>query len=163
MQRGFNTVNHTIFSKKLIHYGIRGVTNKWFQSFQEDRKQISSVKGSESAVKTIKQGVPQGSGLGSPFLFCLLMICSRRLNLARYIHFADDTNLFLIAKFLKKNNKDNNRDLKLTVESIRANKLSLHASNTEIVLFKPKTKKITKQLNIRVSGQKIKESLIFGI
>ena len=91
------------------------------------------------------------------------MICSRRLNLARSIHFADDTNLFLIAKFLKKNNKDNNRDMKLTVESIRANKLSLHASNTEIVLFKPKTKKITKQLNIRVSGQKIKESLIFGI
>ena len=53
--------------------------------------------------------------------------------------------------------------MKLTVESIRANKLSLHASNTDIVLFKPKTKKITKQLNIRVSGQKIKESLIFGI
>ena len=72
LQRRFNAVNHTILSKKLIHYGIRGVTNKWFQFFQEDRKQITSVKDSESAVKTIKQGVPQGSGLGS--LFFILFI-----------------------------------------------------------------------------------------
>ena len=60
---------------------------------------------------------------------------------------------------LKKINKHINRDLKLTVDWIRANKLSLIASKTEIVLFKPRNKKITKQLNFRVSGQKIKQSI----
>ena len=60
---------------------------------------------------------------------------------------------------LKKINKHINRDLKLTVDWIRANKLSLNASKTEIVLFKPRNKKITKQLNFRVSGQKIKQSI----
>ena len=39
---------------------------------------------------------------------------------------------------------------------LRANKISLNASKTEIVLFKSKNKsKITKHLNFRISGQKI--------
>ena len=51
-------------------------------------------------------------------------------------------------------NKHINRDLKLTVDWIRANKLSLNASKTEIVLFKPRNEKITKHL----TDQKIKQS-----
>ena len=41
---------------------------------------------------------------------------------------------------------------------IVANKLSLNASKTKIVLFKSRNKKITKQLNFQVSGHKIKQS-----
>ena len=73
-------------------------------------------------------------------------------------HFAGDTNLLLIDKSLKKINKHINRDLKLTTDWIRANKLSLNASKTEIVLLKPRNKKITKQLHFRVRGQKTKQS-----
>ena len=48
-----------------------------------------------------------------------------------------------------------NRDLKLVVEWIRTNKLSLNTSKTELVVFKSRNKKITKNLNFRISGQKI--------
>ena len=41
LQKAFDTVNHTILLKKLTHYGIRGIANKWFQSFLEDRKQCT--------------------------------------------------------------------------------------------------------------------------
>ena len=44
----------------------------WFQSFLEDRKQFTSVQGSKSAEKSIKDGVPQGSVLG-PRLFILFI------------------------------------------------------------------------------------------
>ena len=118
--------------KKLIYYGIRGIANKWFRSFLKDRKQFASVQGSISAEKRIKYGVPQGSVLG-PLLFILFIN-----DLHKAVEF--------------------NRDLKLTVDWIRANKLSLNASKTEIVLFKPRNKKITKRLNFHVSGQKIKQS-----
>ena len=45
LQKAFDTVNHTILLEKLTHYGIRGVANKWFHSFLEDRKQFTSVLG----------------------------------------------------------------------------------------------------------------------
>ena len=85
LQKTFDTVNHTILLKTLTHYGIIGIANKWFQSFLEDRKQFTSVQGSKSAEKPIKYGVLQGFVLGPLFLFCLLMICTRQLNLTSYI------------------------------------------------------------------------------
>ena len=47
-----------------------------------------------------------------------------------------------------------NRGLKLVVEWIRANKLSLNISKTELVISKSRHKKITKYHNFRMSGQK---------
>ena len=158
LQKVFDTVNHTILLKKLTHYGIRDVANKWFQSFLEDRKQFTSVQGSKSAEKPIKYGVPQGSFLG-PLLFILFINdLHEAVKFSSAHHFDDDTNLILTDKSLKKINKHINRNLKLPVDWIRANKLSLNASKTGIVLFKPRNKKITEQLNFRVSGQKIKQS-----
>ena len=73
-------------------------------------------------------------------------------------HLTDDTNLILTDKSMKKINKHINRDLKLVVQWIRANKLSLNTSKTELVIFKPKNEIITKHFNFRISGQKIKPS-----
>ena len=70
-------------------------------------------------------------------------------------HFADDTNL-LSDYSLKKLSKHINSDLKLVNEWIRANKLLQNASKTEIIIFKPKNKNISKCLNFQMRGQKIK-------
>ena len=115
-------MNQTILLKKLTHYRIRGVANKWFQSFLEDRKQFTSVQGSKSAEKSIKYDVPQRSVLG-PLLFLLFINdLYKAVEFSSIHHFADDTNL-LIDKSLKKINKHINRDVKLTIDWIRANKL----------------------------------------
>ena len=109
--------------KKLTHYGIRGIANNWFQSFLEDRKQFTSVQGSKSAENSIRCGVPEGSVLG-PVLFILFINdLHKAAEFSSVHHFADDTNLLLIDKSLKKINKHINRDLKLTVDWIRASKL----------------------------------------
>ena len=70
-------------------------------------------------------------------------------------HFADDTNILFSHKSLKKINKCINHDQSQIVQWLRANRISLNASKTEIILFHPKTKAITKHLNFRISGQKI--------
>ena len=57
-------------------------------------------------------------------------------------------------KRLKKMSRYINRGLKLVVEWIRANKLSLNISKTELVISKSRHKKITKYHNFRMSGQK---------
>ena len=64
--------------------------------------------------------------------------------------------MLLVEKSLKKLNKHINRDLKLVVEWIRANKLSLNTKKTDLVIFKYRNKTITKNLNFRISGQKIR-------
>ena len=70
LQKAFDTVQNDILLHKLHHYGVRGIANKWFESYLSDRKQTVSINGIISDVKSIKIGVPQGSVLG-PLLFLI--------------------------------------------------------------------------------------------
>ena len=55
----------------------------------------------------------------------------------------------------KKINKYINNDLSLIVQWLRTNRISLNQGKTEIIIFQPKGKIITKHLNFRICGQKI--------
>ena len=157
-QKAFDTVNHDILLKKLEYYGVRGVSNNWLKSYLKDRKQHTCHDGVLSDNKHNEYGVPQGSVLG-PLLFIIFINdFHQAIKSSAVHHFADDTNLLLIDKSLKKINKYINKDLKYATDWIRANKLSLNTSKTEIILFKTKNKVVTKHLNFRVSGQKIELS-----
>ena len=110
--------------------------------------------------------MPQGSVLG-PLLF-LIYINNLNEAISHSIihHFADDTNILFSQKSLKKINKYINHDLSQIVQWLRANRISLNASKTEIILFRPKTKTITKHLNFRINGQKVnivKQTKYLGI
>ena len=113
----------------------------------------------QSNKNNLMYGVPQGSFLG-PLLFILFINdMHKSVEFTSVHHFGDETNLILTDKSMKKINKQTNRDLKLVVQWIRANRLSLNTSKTKLVVFKYKNKIITKHLNFRISGQKIKPSL----
>ena len=70
-------------------------------------------------------------------------------------HYADDTNLRLKEKSLKKIKKQVNQGLALICWWFQANKISINTSKTEIIISRPKQKQIEKHLNVRKSGQKI--------
>ena len=72
LKKAFDTVNHHILFKKLFSYGIRGTILKWFESYLTDRLQFVTFDGTQSEVKSVKCGVPQGSILG-PLLFIIYM------------------------------------------------------------------------------------------
>ena len=155
LKKAFDTVNHNILLEKLKYYGIRGVANDWLRSFLCERQQFTDVNGSHSKTKPITHGVPQGSVLG-PLLFILFINdLHKSVKFSQVNHFADDTNLLLIDKSLKKINKHINHDLALITHWLRSNKISLNTSKTEIIIFRSKRKEIKKLLNFRLNGQKI--------
>ena len=155
LQKAFDTVNHKILITKLRYYGIRGTPLNWFQTYLNNRSQFVSINGISSSIRNISTGVPQGSILG-PLLFLIYINdLNKCIKHAKTYHFADDTNLLEVNSSLKLLNKNINHDLSSLVKWLRANKISLNANKTELVIFKSKHKKLTKNLNFRISGQKI--------
>ena len=59
LQKAFDAVDHAILLRKLCHYGIRGLTNKRFESYLPNRKQFVSISGLASAASSIICSVPQ--------------------------------------------------------------------------------------------------------
>ena len=121
--KAFDTVDHSILLSKLCHYGIRGLTNKWFELYLTNRKQFVSINGFASSTSSIASDVPQGSVLG-PLLF-LLYINDLHVAIKHCkVHlFGDDTNLLIINKSLKRLKKLLNSDLKNLTNWLNANKI----------------------------------------
>ena len=155
LQKAFDTVDHQILLAKLNHYGIRGKAHEWFKSYLSNRQQFVSINGFNSKIVTMNYGVPQGSVLG-PLLF--LIYINDLHNAIKYSithHFADDTNLLISNHSLKKLQKQLNLDLKFLCNWLKANKISLNASKTELLLFRHPNKIINYELKIKIDGKKI--------
>ena len=141
--------------KKLEHYGIKGRANEWFQSYLFNRQQFVSINGFDSKLQVMKYGVPQGSVLG-PLLFLIYINdLHKAIKYSTTLHFADDTNLLAVNETLKKLQKQVNLDLRFLCRWLRANKISLNASKTELVLFRHPNKPINYDLNIKIDGKKL--------
>ena len=88
--------------KKLNHYGIKEIANNWFCLFLSDRMQFTSVNKSESGKRELKYGVPQGSVLGPLLVILFINDLQKSIKFSIVHHFADNTNVLLVEKSLKK-------------------------------------------------------------
>ena len=72
---------------------MRGVGKDWFRSYLDNQKQYVALNGSNSSIKPILTGVPQGSVLG-PLLFLIYIndLC-KCVKYSETYYFADDTNM----------------------------------------------------------------------
>jgi hypothetical protein len=155
LQKAFDTVNHEILLWKLQNYGLRGVVYSWFKSYLTNRRQFTSVNGTDSGEAIITCGVPQGSVLG-PLLFLLYIndmpnaVPGEKLRL-----FADDTNLFITGKTLADLNILANTLLNQIDSWLIVNKLHLSIEKTCYSIFSSPKTAIDEGIDIRVGDKRI--------
>lgn len=158
LEKAFDTVNHSILTNKLQHYGINGKTNDWISSYLTDRSQKVSANGATSTTSKVTCGVPQGSILG-PLLFIIYINdMHSAVSKSTVYHFADDTNLLYYNKDPKQLSKVMNRDLATLYDWLCANRLSLNVAKTEFTIFKPPHKVLESRITLKLAGKKIFES-----
>ena len=151
LEKAFSTL-----CEKLNYYGLRGNVNNLFQSYLSDRKQYVSIKGSDSDIKDVSCGVPQGSSLG-PLLFLIYIndfkLC---LNKCDSGHFADDTFIMYSNTKLKSIETIINTELKSVSKWLQLNKLSLNTNKTELIFFHSRQRLINYEgISIKFNGKKL--------
>ena len=140
LSKAFDTLDHSTLMAKLHTYGIRDNTHKLLHSYLSGRSQYISVLGENSDPLPIVYGVPQGSCLG-PLLFLIYIndIC-RCSDLADFVLFADDTNVFVRAKSKKQVYEIANKVMEAIYNYMKVNKLHINMSKCCYMYFRPKKK-----------------------
>ena len=146
--KAFDTINHQLLCLKLEKYGFRGNINNWFKSYLSDRKQYVCIDNSNSTLKDIKFGVPQGSILG-PLLFILYINDMWKSTQLNVIHFADDSTAFMPFSDPVSMCSSINTELTKIDDWICANQLSLNASKTTYSIFSSKKINLSSEIAIR--------------
>ena len=158
LQKAFDTVDHSILLSKLHHYGVRGLPNQWFRSYLTKRQQFVSISGHNSQKRPVEHGVPQGSVLG-PLLFLIYIndlpnaIKNSETNL-----FADDTCLLSSDSNPEHLETKINADLADLSSWLKANKISLNATKTEVLLFRSRNKNINYEFKLKIDDHDLKFS-----
>ena len=135
LSKTLDTVNKNIMLGKLELLGFRGIVRDWFESYLSDRRMYVDVNGSNSQIKTVNIGLPQGA-VASPWLFSLYVNDMHRCsNKLAFIHFADDTTAFMSGSDLERLCEEVSQELQKVDEWMRANRLSLNVEKTNFMLF----------------------------
>ena len=137
IKKAFDSVNHSILLRKLSSYGIRGVALEWFRSYLRDRKCYVEISSTKSTVRTFNIGVPQGSTLGPiAFLFYINDLPSKiESNIVSPTIFADDTTMNTSHSNIDCLIFETNLALEKLYKWTVLNRLTIHESKTEVLLF----------------------------
>jgi len=162
--KAFDTVNHTILMEKLNHIGIRGPIWRWFKSYLSGREQYVRANNVHSNRLPIQLGIPQGSNLG-PLLFNIyindMSVCS---NVLRFVHFADDTTVFLSGNGIEELSGEVNNALLDVNRWTTTNRLSLNTNKTSYMLFSDNSNQGDMEIRIcEKSINRVREAKFLGV
>ena len=140
LSKAFDTIDHSSLLVKLNRYGIRGNAHSLLKSYLSNRVQYTEVLGEKSDPLIVQYGVPQGSVLG-PLLFLLYINdISNSSDLAVFILFADDTNIFIQGNTIEEVYRKGNKVLSAVRKYMLLNKLHINMSKCCYIHFRPNTK-----------------------
>ena len=137
LKKAFDTVNHSLLLDKLYKCGIRGISHLWFKNYLSNRMQYVGVGYSNSSLRPINIGVPQGSVLG-PILFLVFINDLPDCSNLRTTLFADDTTLSISSHNYDDLVTDLNFELLKIHDWVVSNRLTINVDKTELMLISNK-------------------------
>ena len=131
LSKAFDTLDHTILTQKLKHYGIEGCALKLLKNYLSNRKQYVELNNVKSEMCKIKTGVLQGSILGPSLFVIYVNDIYKDSSILHAIIIADDTTL---TANLEKISANTRKDLENKINSemnkiniwLKANRLPLN-------------------------------------
>ena len=152
LKKAFDSVSRNILLTKLNNYGIRGVAYTLIRSYLDNRQQFVSINQSQSNLKPIRVGVPQGLSLGHMFFLIYINDIHNSLESEPRL-FADNT--CLLVKGSNYEQLEINLDTELHHLHLwcSVNKLSVNPAKTNIIIIPPKRLRLPiSHLNISSNG-----------
>lgn len=143
MSRAFDFVSHKILLNKLKKCGIRGIANEWIRCYLLERQQCVDISSlNRNAILTSYKsryrhngcGVPQGSVLG-PLLFLVYINDLPKAITHKCVLFADDICVNVVSKNAEIHNDDVNLNVKLVIEWLQLNNLTVNVTKTKFIQF----------------------------
>ena len=135
LRKAFDTVDHNILLQKLECYGILNVNLSWCTNYLMNRSQRTLANGSMSSAQNVKCGVPQGSILGPLFFILYVNDVYAAVKVSKLQLYADDTVIYSAGR----SSEEATRKLQPSMNQFsvwcKANKLSLNATKTKLVVF----------------------------
>ena len=135
----------------MFAYDIRGNILKWVDSYLTNISQFIIYDNIQSATRSIKCGVRQGSILGT-LLFIIHMndICNVS-ELLYTIIYTDDTSVVMSGNYLESLIQSVNSELCLLNTWLKENRLSLNVNRTYYLVFHRARIKVQNDISIRMN------------
>ena len=168
LSKAFDTIDHNKLLSKLENYGIRGNCYQLIKNYISPRTQHTTFLNEKSNPESVLFGVPQGSVLG-PLLFLLYINdIINASNEGLYVLFADDTNIFVVAKTEIDAYKLANKILSDVNNYMMSNQLHINLGKCTYMYFRPmlnnkqrltcaRARIYNPELTINLNGKKIKK------
>ena len=137
LSKAFDTLNFDILLCKLKYYGIDGISLNLIKSYLTNRFQYVQFENSESGLREIKTGIPQGSILGPLFFSIVINDLVNSSTKFRFLMYADDTTIYFNLDDFPLVNREFeiNCELEKVNTWLKLNKLSINVDKTKCMFF----------------------------
>ena len=129
LSKAFDTLNFDILLCKLKYYGIDGISLNLIKSYLINRFQYVQFENSESGLREIKTGIPQGSILGPLFFSIVINDLVNSSTKFRFLMYADDTTIYFNFPLVNRE-FEINCELEKVNTWLKLNKLSINVDKT---------------------------------